>query len=410
MLKRHFDPRSPYRCVIYLRMSTDQQNKRSPDQQLDQIQSRLKAMGYPWTIVKIYRDDGKSGRYLRKRPGYQAMMRDIKAGSVTADLILVDTIERFGRVEELPTIRKQLFDTYGVLILTADVNFDDPTSPAGKALGAFEMMRATEDGRIKAHNVLRGKRDAARQGRWPGGPVPFGFRLENVMREVNGCQEVDHRVLVPDPAKAWIIELTFKTALDNGFGQTRLARFLNSHPDIAPSLKPFQPPSVGYWLDNPIYYGELLWERNSTGIVGDTRVVERNAEEDMIRVPGFCKPIVSRETWDAVQAVRQARRERVAESRKQKKGSTDKLIAPRAPGLALKYLLTGLVRCGHCGRSMTPSPSKYITKNGAEREYTTYVCPGYIARICQNGKRVPEQWLRTVVIGKIRERLFPGLD
>ncbi|MDP6720751.1 MAG: recombinase family protein, partial [Pirellulaceae bacterium] len=250
MLKRHFDPKLFYRCVVYLRMSTDQQNRRSPDQQLDQIKSRLKAMGYPWTIVKIYRDDGKSGRYLRNRPGYQKMMRDIKAGSVTADLILVDTIERFGRVEELPTIRKQLFDIYGVLILTADVNFDDPTSPAGKALGAFEMMRATEDGRIKAHNVLRGKRDAARQGHWPGGPVPFGFRLENVMKQVNGCQEVDHRVLVPDPAKAWIIKLLFETALDTGFGQTRLARFLNSHADIATSLKPFQPPSIGYWLDN----------------------------------------------------------------------------------------------------------------------------------------------------------------
>ena len=74
-------------------------------------------------------------------------------------------------------------------------------------------------------------------------------------------------------------------------------------------LKPFQPPRIGYWLDNPIYYGELLWEQNSTGIVGDTRIVERNAEGDMIRVPDFCKPIVSRETWDAVQAVRQARRD-----------------------------------------------------------------------------------------------------
>lgn len=391
-------------------MSSDQQNKRSPEQQLAEIQSRLKAMGYRWTIVKIYRDDGKSGRYLRKRPGYQAMMRDIRSGSVAVDLILVDTLERFGRVEELPTIRKELSEKYGVLVLTADVNFMDPTTPQGKALGMFESMRATEDGRIKAHNVLRGKRDAARQRHWPGGAPPFGYRLQNVMKEVNGCQEVDYRVLVPDPAKAWIITLLFERAVETGEGQTRLARYLNSHPDIPDAFKPFQPPSIGYWLDNPIYYGELLWEQNSTGIVDDTRVVERNVEADMTRVPDFCEPIVNRKSWDAVQLVRQARRASLAASRQKQCGPNDKLITPRAPGLTLKYLLTGLVRCGHCGRSMTPSTSpEYIAKDGSSQRYVSYVCPGYIARICPNNRRVPEQWLRTAVIEKIRGRLFPGL-
>lgn len=409
MLKRNFDPKLPYRVVVYLRMSSDLQNKRSPEQQLDQIKTRLKAMGYPWIIVKIFRDDGKSGRYLRKRSGYQAMMRDVKSGGVSVDLILVDTIERFGRVEELPTIRKELFEKYGVLVLTADANFMDPTTPQGKALGMFEAMRATEDGRIKAHNVLRGKRDAARQGHWPGGPPPFGYRLQSVMTEVNGCQEVAYRVLVPDPAKARIIQLLFQKACETGWGQTRLARFLNDRPEIPDVLKPFQPPSIGYWLDNTVYYGELLWEQHSTGIVDDTRVVERNVEADMIRVPDFCEPLVGRELWDEVQALRQARRDRMAPSRQKQDCQGEKLIAPRAPGLALKYLLTGLVRCGHCGRSMAPSSSStYTTKKGVERRYTTYVCPGYIARICPNHKRVPEEWLRTVVVAQIRDRLFPG--
>ncbi len=143
----------------------------------------------------------------------------------------------------------------------------------------------------------------------------------------------------------------------------------------------------------------------------DTRVVERNVEADMTRVSDFCEPLVSRELWDNVQAVRQARRESLAASRQKKNGEGEKLLAPRAPGLALKYLLTGLVRCGHCGRSMTPSPSPtYITKDGEERRYTSYVCPGYIARICPNDKRVPEEWLRTTVIAQIRARLFPGFE
>ena len=53
---------------------------------------------------------------------------------------------------------------------------------------------------------------------------------------------------------------------------------------------------------------------------------------------------------------------------------------------------------------------KYITEAGEERSYTAYVCPGYIAGICPNSKRVPEEWLREVVVAKIRERLFPWTE
>ena len=157
MLKRSFDPHSQFSCVVYLRMSSEKQNERSPDQQLAEIEHRIKQLGYPWTIVKEYRDNGVSGRYRRKRLQYQQMVQDIKLGRLKADLILVDTIERFGRVDDLQTIRKNSAEKSGVLVLTADSNFADPTTPQGKALGAFEAMRATEDSRIKAHNVFRGQ-------------------------------------------------------------------------------------------------------------------------------------------------------------------------------------------------------------------------------------------------------------
>lgn len=411
MLKRFFDPRLAYRVVVYLRMSTDQQNKRSPEQQLEEITRRLKALGYRWTIVKTYRDDGKSGRYLRKRTGYQAMLRDIKTGAVTVDLILVDTLERFGRVEELPSIRKELYEKHGVLVLTADTGFADPTTPQGKALGAFEAMRASEDGRIKAHNVFRGKRDAVQQGHWPGGSPPFGLMLKSVMKEVHGRQEVDYCTLVPDPETNWIVKLLLDKAYETGWGQTRLTKFLNEHPDIPAKFKPFQAPSIGYWLDNSIYSGDLVWAQNSTGIVDDTRVMEKNAEKDVIRVPNFCPPTVPRAQQEAIWAIRRARRERFVQAHARAKRGHGKLIEPPAPGLTLKYLLTGLVRCGRCGRAMNPASSPvYVTKSGESKRYTAYACPGAVSGVCPNSTRVPEDWLREVVIGVVRQRLFPGSD
>lgn len=408
MLRRNFDPFLPHRAVLYLRVSSELQNKRSPEQQQAEIELRLNTLSLPWSIITVYRDDAKSGRVLSKRKEYQQMINDIKGGTVDADLILVDTIERFGRVDELPVIRKQLYERNGVLVLTADSNFADPTSTAGRALGFVESMRATEHGRILGHNVLRGKRDTAQLKHWPGGPPPFGMKLESIMKNEKGREVVDYSVLVPDPDSSWIVSLVFKTADETNWGTTRLARFLNEHEKIPNKFKPFHPPSIGYWLDNPIYFGTLRWERCATGIVDDMRVVERNAEEDVTLVPDFCEAILPLDLCERVQALRQARRDRQANALREEDASNGKQIKPPAPGLALKYLLSGLVFCGECGLRMTLSSSgTYRTKAGESKRYPAYVCPGHRSGICENGTRVPEEWLRRVTIERLCERLFP---
>jgi DNA invertase Pin-like site-specific DNA recombinase len=408
MLKRRFDFLKPLLVVLYLRMSSDEQNPRSPQQQRDTIEAMLQRLGYPWTIVKVYVDEAVSGRYLRRRTAFQQMLRDIRTGAVTVDAVLVDTFERFGRADELAALRQELYQHHGVLVLTADTQFADPTSIPGKAMAAFESLRATEDNRIKAHNVLRGKRDAARQGHWPGGPPPFGYKLQSIMAERHGRQEVDHCILVPDPDTAWIIQRLFELAQTKGLGCTRLARMLNKDPEILAKYKPFYDQTVNYWLQQPIYYGELIWEEHATAVVDDRRVIERNPEDEVLRVPRFCEPLVSRELWNEVQAVRRARSERTRQARLAKKEESGKQIAAVTPGLALSYVLSGLVRCGHCQRSMTVSSSPaYTTKAGETKRYASYACPGYVAGVCPNGTRVPEPWLRETVTRLLRERLFP---
>jgi len=406
MLKFAFDPTKPYRVIIYLRMSSDRQNERSPDQQLAEIQKKVKALGYQWMVVKVYRDDAKRGIYLRKRPGYQHMLEDIKTGAVAADLILVDNIERFGRVEELPHIRKELFDHCGVLVLSADTNFCDPTTPQGKAIGTLEAWRASDANRIKALEVLRGKRDTAARKFWPGGEPPFGYLLRTITTEHNGKLEIEGSVLEPNPETDWILTLLFQQAFTSGWGQCRLAKFLKNHPDIPQKYKPFYQATVGYWLQNEIYKGVLVWEKCCTGVINDARVLQDNPADEHLIVPDFCRPLTTTEIWDAVNNLRKIRGAAMAESRRREQEGDGKQIAPPARGLVLRYPLTGLVRCGRCDRAMTPSSSQYVAKTGETRRYVSYVCPGYLDGVCQNHKRVPENWLRQVVVSMIRKRLF----
>jgi DNA invertase Pin-like site-specific DNA recombinase len=392
-------------------MSSDQQNPRSPEQQGDTIHATLKRCGYPWVHVGDYTDAAISGRYVTKRPDFQRMLRAVRTGTLGIDLILVDTFERFGRADELGDLRRELDHKYGVLVLTADTQFTDPTTVAGKALSAIESIRSTDDTRIKAHTVLRGKRDAARLGHWPGGVAPFGYKLQSVLVERNGRQEVDHCLLVPDPESAWIIQKLFATALSMGWGSSRLTHMINHDPDVPAKFKPFYDQSVNYWMQNPIYYGELLWEKHCTGIVDEARVIQRNADEDMLRVPNFCEALVTREVWNAVQALRSVRSERVRQARLARRQHTGKQIAAVSAGLALTYLLSGLVRCGHCDRSMVAaSTTQFTMKSGLVKRYVRYTCPGYLAGACPNLTRVPEPWLRATIVGLLRQRLFRSFD
>lgn len=81
------------------------------------------------------------------------------------------------------------------------------------------------------------------------------------------------------------------------------------------------------------------------------------------------------------------------------------------PGVALKYPLSGLVLCDECGRAMTASAGgAYVAKNGEERRYVAYVCPGTLSGQCANKCHIPEPWLRETVAELLRTRLFFGDD
>ena len=405
MLKRELDFFKKLRAVVYLRVSDDKQNPRSPDQQLAEIKRRLKAMKYPWTIVKIYRDDFISGQLVRKRPQFQQMLRDVRSGDVVVDLILVDTTERLGRNLELPHTINRLREVHGVLLLVAANNFVDPTTPAGRAMEILDTSRATEENRAKAHNVVRGKRDMIEQGKWPGSHPPFGLKLVEVMKIEGGRDVVDYHTIAPDPATAWIIEKLYQMAFELSWGAGRITQAFNADPQIPEYLKPLNFTTVGRWLSSPLYAGDLVWNAHSTGIVNDVRVKEKNPEHEVVCIKDFCEAIVPRDVWDAVQALRHARGRKIRESREVKLDASLKTIRPRARGLTVGYPLSGLVFC-ECGlRMVASSTSEYTTKSGDSRRYTVYVCPS-CRNTAQGSVRVSEEWLRGAVLAKLFDRLL----
>ena len=405
MFERKYDPTQPYRIVKYGRMSDPTQNKRSPDQQFTAIAETMLRCNFPWQCVETYRDDGISGRLVRKRPGLQRLLRDIETELITVDLLALDTYERLGRAEEIGFLRHKLFTEHGILVVAADNNFTDPTGIVGKAVGMVEQIRATENTRISRHNIIRGKKDCARLKRWPGGPRPFAFKFEAVMEESVSPPQV-YSVLEPEPREATAMQLAFQRAVETGEGASRLAKWWNSSTDIPDDFKPVSVFTMGYRLSSRLYVGELVWGANRTAIVNDTRVVESNPDGAEI-ITDFCPALVSRELFDQVQQLREARSRQLMASRAKKSaGEAAKLIAPLSRGLTLKYLLTGLARCGCCNASMRPVPSGPRSKGGRRLVY--YSCPRHYEGACANHRHVREEQLREAVVARVRARLFPA--
>src|SRR4051812_31979696 len=164
------------------------------------------------------------------------MLREIELEIVQPKLIVTDTIERFGRNEEVHEIRRKLFDTHGVLVVTANTNFADPTGMLGKTMGLVDNIRATEDGRTKAHNVVRGKKHAVDNGRWPGGPPPLGFELRKVLDP--SVARGYYSVAEPCPEVLVHVAALFLRADESGHGTTRLANWWNANPAVPAGLKP----------------------------------------------------------------------------------------------------------------------------------------------------------------------------
>lgn len=407
MIKRTFDLKRRYRFATYGRMSDKKQNERSPDQQFNEIDRLIARLECPWTHVASYRDDGIKARYFRARDGLQALLRDVETGTIDIDLILVDTWERFGRQSEFEALRSKLLNDHGVMILTVDSGFADPTGVVGKALGLVENIRSTEDGRIKAHNVLRGKRDALLRKRWPGGPPPFGFRLKRLV-EGEGREPELYSVLEHDPSTIWVRRELLHKAKETGWGGNRLAAWLNEREDIATGLKPFNAPSVAMWLTDPINVGTYVWGEHNTDIVNDARVIEKNPNADeILRIEGFCEPVVGSDVFEAVVALAEARSAAARASRAAtgEEGGADKLVKPIARGIPLQHALSGLVVC-ECNAAMTAVGSGRRSKAG--RSYTYRTCPRSRDHACGNRHHVREDALFAAVMDRIRAQLLPA--
>jgi site-specific DNA recombinase len=135
------------RVAIVTRVSTEEQTRpeyNSCQSQQDICRHYVEIQREKgWEVLRVYEDGGHSGRNL-KRPGIQALLRDVRRGLV--DIILCTRLDRLARSIKLFYDLWTVFEKHNVTFVSATESFDTSTaagSPVVNLLLSFGQWEVT---------------------------------------------------------------------------------------------------------------------------------------------------------------------------------------------------------------------------------------------------------------------------
>ena len=159
-------------AVIYARYSSDKQNEQSIEGQIRVVKEYAKRNNIP--IINTYIDRAISGR-SDDRPEFQKMINDSKNRQF--GYVLVYKFDRFSRDRYDSMTYKQKLKRNGVKVISStEYISDDPQGIILESLidGYSEYYSAE-----LSQKVRRGNRESRLKGQFTGGPVIYGYKIEN---------------------------------------------------------------------------------------------------------------------------------------------------------------------------------------------------------------------------------------
>ena len=359
---KKYQPSTP--AALYARVSSDRQDvDLSVAAQLRALRDYAKSNGY--SVAREYVDEAESGR-VADRPQFREMIEEGSQPKAPFEVILVWKFSRFTRKREHAVAFKSMLRRKGVRVVSITEHADD--SPTGKLMEAIIESVDEFYSENLAQEVVRGMREAASRGFFLGSISPFGYKRVKVS---DGAKE--RPTLEVDPATAPVVREIFEKSL-RGSGLKEICKELNDR-GVTNRGKRWYKGTLHYVLTNEAYTGTAVWGRTSKG----------EKTQDPVRVEGAWPSLVSRELFDNVQ---QAMSERAPKVR-------------RPARVGSRFLLSGLLKCGVCGRP-------YSAQGAKSGQFAYYICGTLFregAGTC-SARYLNAPKLEAFVVEKIRERIL----
>ncbi len=337
--------------MVYVRVSREEQAQgHSLEAQERECREFLAREKPNWNLVGVFRDEhtGKD----TDRPGFRRMMRMVYEGKANA--IVCHHLDRFSRnLHDIMVQFRELEDMKVVMAFAKD-RFDFSTEEGRLE---FHILAVFADWYVQnlAREVRKAKMARVLKG-YHNNQLPFGYR-----RGANGIGE-------PDPETAGAVREAYERYATGEYTDREIADWLNMQGYRTRRGRLWTKDGVRELLQNEFYMGMVKYRGTL--------------------YPGKHEPIVSRALWERAQEVREAHGR-----------------APRAYAAHVErvYVLSGLLRCAHCGRTLRAQGGRYAYYREMSRERGFEDCPmaGRSIRVeeaegqlgwLMTGFRLPAEW------------------
>lgn len=339
--------KKPTKCYIYTRVSTSMQvDGYSLDAQREKLRRYAEYEGM--TISAEYSDEGFSGKNIQGRLEFQRMLNDIQNGKDGIEYVLVFKLSRFGRNAADVLNSLQLMQDFGVNLICVEDGIDSSKESGKLMISVLSAVAEIERENIRTQ-TMAGREQKAREGKWNGGFAPYGYRLEN------------GQLFIADD-EVEIIKTIFDRYIHTNDGINGVAKYLNDNGYVKKlrqngTIPGFSANFVKDVLDNPVYMGKIAYGRRKTekklGTRNEMRVVE---QLEFPIYDGQHEAVISEEDWRLAQ-----------EKRKSNIYRREKINNPEHA-----HILSGILKCPCCGKSLYGNISKAHSKDNKTRYY--YYC------------------------------------
>ncbi|MCM0648688.1 recombinase family protein [Clostridium swellfunianum] len=329
------------KVAVYVRVSTEDQADRGTIE--NQIIFAEKYCDlHSLEVFKVYKEEGISGTIpLHERPEGKYLIEDAK--NKLFDTLLVYKLDRLGRSARVTLNSLYELENYGIQIKSMTEPFDT-SNPSGRFM--ITMLAGVAD--LERETILErmwhGANRAARDGKWLGGIVPYGYIVDS-----KGYLEVNDSPLPGfDITEAEVIRMIFDLTVNQKYSSVKIANYLNAL-GIPSSYKKLdkkvlrgkrKESTAGIW--RPTAIQRIIKSKTYMGIHEYGKRSNKKDREIITReVPG----IIDSDTWTSAQNVLKE----------------NQIDAMR--NSTQDYLLRGLIKCGCCGKNYMGITYKARNKN-----------------------------------------------
>lgn len=368
--------------AAYCRVSTEEEEQQSSYEAQCSYYTDKIMRNPDWNMAGIYADEGITGTSTKKRENFNRMIRKCRQKKI--DLILTKSISRFARntVDSLKYIRalKEL----GIGIIFEKENINTLETDTELIITFMSAFAQSESESISA-NVRWGKKQAMKQGKvnYPIGKL-YGY-------QTGAAGEAE---IVPEQAE---VVRRIYDRLIAGDSLRMIRDALNADGIPAKEGKPWRESTIRGILANEKYCGDVLMQKTFKTDVMSGKIQKNTGQLPMYLIHNNHPGIVTRETFQKVQA--EMARRSAGKSPSRKNASTGRSC------YTSKYALSERLFCGECGTRY-----QRCSWHRNDKLRVVWRCVSrveYGTRYCHNSPTMDEEPLQRAIMAAINSGMAP---